>query len=155
MKILNHLTNERIKCKIQKVLPEKLRACSDNFKFDWLKEFQRSEVYSIFTLENPEIIQGLIGIRTQKGFLLLTLIERAGFGKEHTKLYEEVAKLLIAFACKFSIEVGLEGCVAFDAKSALVDYYAELAGAIRIGTSNRMIILPEQAQKLITLLYEE
>lgn len=155
MKIQNRLTTEVVKCQIKKASLAKLQAGRNNFQFDWQNEYRQSDIYALSTTENREIIQGLIGVRTQQGFLLLTLIERAGFGEENTKVYEGIAKLLIAFACKLSMEAGMEGCVAFDAKSTLVGYYAKISGAARIGTSNRMIILPEHAQKLITLLYEE
>ncbi|MFI5135252.1 MAG: hypothetical protein ACHQD9_05330 [Chitinophagales bacterium] len=155
MYIINRLTDEKVSCLIIEATARDLKNCQRNFHFDWLREIRLHEIYKLVTHENQQIVQGLMSISIQSDFIFLPLIERAGYGAEKIKLYDGVAQILIAYACRLAIELGFDGCVAFDAKSELIKYYVKIAGARQVGSSNRMIILPEQARKLVTLLYEK
>ena len=76
------------------------------------------------------------------------LVESAPFNKGKAKVYAGVLGNLVAFACKFAFQRGLEGNVSFIAKTKLIDHYAQSIGAIHIGRQ-RMIIETQSALKLI------
>lgn len=124
-----------------------------NFSFDWKKEFEKNEVNKLCLANDTDEIIGLISVEYEEGFIFLPLIERANFGKP--KKFERIAELLIAYACHLSFTTGKDGYVVFEAKTALIIYYASLTGALRVGNSNHMIIYPPHAKKMLNSLYEE
>ncbi|WP_229725165.1 hypothetical protein [Hymenobacter baengnokdamensis] len=61
------------------------------------------------------------------------LVESANFNKGSNKVYLGVLANLVAFACRWSFELGYDGFVSFDSKSALKTHYKEALGAQELG----------------------
>jgi hypothetical protein len=63
-----------------------------------------------------------------------------------------IACCLVAYMCKASFELGMDGYVAFEAKTVLIDHYIKKFGAELINPKqNRMCIGTENAEKLVNL----
>jgi hypothetical protein len=128
----------------------------NGWKFDWKKEYLQSgrDVFKLTILFNPTIIQGLISIAQQQGYLEMYLIESAPFNYGKNKMHYGVAGNLVAFACKRSFELGFEGFVAFTAKTTLIDHYVKTLGAVPIG-GQRMAIEERQASELVKRYFND
>lgn len=105
------------------------------------------------TLENKNIIQGLISLQTDDKFISVSIVENAGFNRGKGKMYAGVGGNMFAFACKVSMEMGFGGFVGFVAKTALIEYYAEALGAER-ALGQRMFIGETAAKKLINQYFK-
>ena len=119
--------------------------------FDWYLELKASpqkEVFKLSTVNNADIIQGLICFEDKKDHIFLHLLESAKFNKGKQKLYLGIAGNLVAFACKTSFEKGYEGFVAFDSKTALIKHYEQMLGATHF-RGLRMFIETRAAQALV------
>jgi len=118
--------------------------------FDWHKELKDKDnlVYKMTTVENKQIIQGLISISIHDGLVFVNLVENAKFNRGKQKVYVGVGGNLFAFACLKSKELGFDGCVSFLSKTSLFEYYNKSLGAIRT-IGQRMAILENEAQILI------
>jgi hypothetical protein len=115
--------------------------------FNWhleLKTAQR-EVFKLSTVNNPDIIQGLLCLEDKNDHIFLHLLESAKFNKGKRKIYLGVAGNLVAFACKTSFE---KGFVAFDSKTALIKHYEQTLGATRF-RGQRMFIETRAAAQLV------
>jgi hypothetical protein len=117
-----------------------------------MEEFHDYEIYKL-TTENSEIIQGLMSLNADDGFIYISKIERANFKK--TKLFEGILDSMFAFACKKAFGLGFNGAISFFAKTKLINLYRTRFGAMQIGTSQRMFIDSMAAQKLVDLHYEK
>lgn len=113
-----------------------------NWNFDWHKEFKNpaNEIYKLTTINNIEIIQGLICFTDKHDHVFIPLIESTSFNKGKNKIYKGVAGNLVAYSCKVSFEKGYDGVVSFIAKSQLIEHYQQTLGAKKFGASNRMYI---------------
>lgn len=122
----------------------------DKWQFNWGLENKSlsKEVYKLIIPNNSSIIQGLISLAIEDGFVFVSLLESAPFNIGKNKLYEGVAGNLIAYACKVSFQKGFEGYVSFLAKSNLVEHYEESLGAKHF-KNNKMIIDTEAAAYLV------
>lgn len=120
------------------------------WRFDWVQERKKYEVYKLATESTPEIPIGLMSIDPRDGYLFVSLIERAGYASG-IKAYEGVVQCLMANACNISYKLGNMGAVSFEAKSQsqLIKYYEDILGAVPIGGSQRMYLETEQADPLI------
>ncbi len=105
-------------------------------------------VFKLVIEGNQDVLQGLISLENMQGFVYVSLIESINYNKGINKVYEGVAGNLFAYACKVSHELGFDGFVAFDAKTALVGHYQKTLGAFTLG-GHRMIIPTQPAQILI------
>jgi hypothetical protein len=83
--------------------------------FNWASEFKLADrqVYKITIRNNPDIVQGLLGISDYEDHYYLHLIESAPFNLGKDKLYEGVPRNLFAFTCKASWDKGYQGFVSF------------------------------------------
>ena len=128
----------------------------NGWNFNWKKEYTQSDrdVFKLTIMLNPTIIHGLISIAQKQGYLEMYLIESAPFNYGKNKMYYGVAGNLVAFACKRSFELGLDGFVAFTAKTALIDHYAKTLGAVQIG-GQRMAIEERQASELVKRYFND
>jgi hypothetical protein len=81
------------------------------------------------------------------------LIESSKFNKGKSKIYLGVPGNLVAFACKVSVEMGYEGFLAFDAKSAQIKYYEQTLFATHF-RGLRMFIETSAAIKLISQYFK-
>jgi hypothetical protein len=126
-----------------------------DWQFNWEKEIndKTKKVFKLTTSNNPNIIQGLISIEDKQDHIFLHLIESSKFNKGKNKIYIGVPGNLVAFACKVSFDMGYQGFVAFDAKSALIKHYKETLHAIHF-KGLRMYIESKAAQRLISQYFK-
>lgn len=126
-----------------------------DWQFNWHNELKdkTKEVYKLTTINNPNIIQGLISIEDKQDHIFMHLIESSKFNKGKIKVYLGVPGNLVAYACKVSIEKGYEGFLAFDAKTALIKHYQETLGATHF-RGLRMFIETNAAVKLVVQYFK-
>lgn len=82
------------------------------------------------------------------------LVESAPFNIGQNKIYEGVPGNLVAFACKTSLNNGLQGFVSFFSKTKLIDHYIKTLGAYHFG-GHLMVISTDPAQILIDKYFKE
>lgn len=123
--------------------------------FDWEAELDLPDrnVYKLTTVNNPNIIHGLLSLEDKSDHLFIHLVESSNFNKGTNKMYIGVAGNLFAFACKLSFQKGYEGYVAFDSKSALIEHYEQKLGATYF-KKQRMFIETVSAYKLVKKYYQ-
>ena len=123
--------------------------------FNWHHELKdkSNRVYKMTTVENANIIHGLISLSVHHNFVFVNLVENASFNKGKGKLYEGVGGNLFAFACKMSADLGYGGCISFVSKTSLMKYYSQALGAVRIA-GQRMVILESEAEELINRYFK-
>ena len=121
-----------------------------SWQFDWQSELKDKTklIYKLTTVNNPNIIQGLLSIEDKQDHVFIHLIESSKFNNGKEKIYLGVPGNLIAFACKVSVERGYQGFVAFDAKSALIKHYQDTLYATHF-RGLRMFIDNKAATRLI------
>lgn len=124
--------------------------------FNWQAEIKDSNksVFKLTTINNPDIIHGLISLTDKGDHTFMDLIESAKFNKGKKKLYRGVAGNLVAFACKTSFEKGYAGVVSFVSKTQLIDHYSKTLGAKLFG-GNRMFIDTKEAYILTTKYFKD
>ena len=126
----------------------------NGWNFNWKLEFNnpKKEVYKLIVVQIPDVIQGLLSLTVEIDHVYMDLLESAPFNIGQTKEYRGVAGNLVAYACKRSFECGFGGCVAFTAKTKLIEHYIQTLGACVIG-GQRMAILEKEARFLINKYY--
>ena len=149
-------TGERLETEMFPVSKDDMRHIlkKNGWQFDWKVEFDNPirTVYKLVTVQQPEIIQGLVSVSQENGCLIMNLVEvaPANFGKN--KKYLGVGGNLVAFACRLSRELGYDGEILFFSKTQLIEHYEKTLGAVHIG-GHRMIIFAQAAQRLIYKYY--
>jgi hypothetical protein len=120
------------------------------WQFDWVVELEQEShfVYKLVTINNPNIIQGLICLERKPDHIYIHLLESSAFNKGSKKQFLGVAGNLVAYACKQSFHFGNDGNVSFIAKEQLIDHYEKSIGAFHFG-NRRMIINTNAAKKLV------
>ncbi len=139
-----------------KVLPaslKELKLLGEGWLFDWAQESLKFDVYKLVTIENQAVIQGLVSLQIQIGFVYVSLVESAPQNRRKEKANDGVGGNLFAFTCKLSKGKGAEGFITFESKTELMGYYAKNFGAKPIGNSNRMFIDEAAAEKLIATYF--
>ena len=103
--------------------------------FDWLREVKLNErrVFQLNTVANPHIIHGLISLEAKPDHVFMHLVESANFNKGSNKVYLGVLGNLVAFACRWSFQLGHDGYVSFESKSALRTHYKQALGSTELG----------------------
>ena len=153
--IENTLTGEIFETEIVRITSKEHNLIKNSaWLFDWRLEINNSErqVFSLSTVHNSAIIQGLICVEDKKDHIFLHLLESAKFNKGKNKLYLGVAGNLVAFACKMSFEKGYDGFIAFDSKTALIKHYEQTLGATHF-RGQRMFIKTYAAQILVNTYF--
>lgn len=122
--------------------------------FNWRQElgFPERDVFKLTTVNNENIVQGLISLEVKFDHVYMHLVESSPFNKGKEKIYAGVPGNLVAFACKLSFQRGHEGNVAFISKTQLIDHYVESLGAVHFG-GRLMIIDTNAALRLINRYY--
>ena len=125
-------------------------------KVEWTSELKNEskQVFKLTSVNNQNIIHGLISITDKKDHVFMDLIESAKFNKGKNKLYNGVAGNLVAFACKMSFDLNYDGIVSFVAKAALINHYKETLGA-KIFGGNRMFIDTNEAYVLTKKYFKD
>jgi hypothetical protein len=155
--IENSLTNEVFQTEVTLLSAKDSKQIKKkDWLFDWHKELKNPEyeIYKLSTINNIDVLQGLISIIDKHDHIFLSLIESAKFNKGRDKMYRGVAGNLVSFACKVSFERGYEGVVSFVAKSALIEHYQQTLGAKVFGGSNRMFIDTKESLDLVNQYFK-
>jgi len=108
---------------------------TSGWSFDWAREAGTKDrrVHQLNTIDNPQIIHGLISLEAKPDHIFMHLVESAAFNKGRGKVYLGVLGNLVAFACCRSFELGHEGFVSFESKSVLKAHYKQALGAAELG----------------------
>ena len=151
--IVNVISNEVFQTEFKEATSKGIS--KKDWLFDWHKELKNgnNEVYKMTTVENKNIIQGLVSLQKREHFIYVSLVENAKFNRGKNKIYAGVGGNLFAFACKVSKESGYEGFVGFDAKTLLIEHYNKTLGAER-ALGQRMIISDFNADILINQYFK-
>ncbi len=146
--IENAITGEVFETEFSKVTSKELK--KRDWLFDWQKELKERncQVYKMTTVENRNIIQGLISLIIEDKFITVNIVENARFNRGKNKIYQGVGGNMFAFACLRSMDMGFGGFVGFVAKTSLIKHYQETLGA-ELAIGQRMFIPDEAAEKLI------
>lgn len=146
--IVNKLSGDSFDTDVMAISKTELKTLKKGWKFNWIEEYSRGEVYKLVIRHYPDVIQGLVCLVDKKDHLFMNLIENAphNFGKN--KIYEGVLGNLVAFACKLSFDKGYDGYVVFEPKTRLIEHYNKTLKAQLI-SSNRMVINTNAAIFLI------
>jgi hypothetical protein len=128
--------------------------------FKWKEELKLTDrqVYKMYADEKPKIIQGLISLSLEKGYIEVHKVENPKwnnpkFNKGNQQLYRGVGPNLFAFACKLSKENGFDGFIGFFAKTPLINHYKETLGA-HVIHGQRMAINNIASDKLIKFYFQ-
>ena len=123
---------------------------SAQFDFDFVRLAKTNTVYKLHLPDQPDIIQALVALRPDAGFMECANMETAAFNKSGRPLYSGAGRAIVALCCKISFEEGFDGYIRFEAKSRLFPYYERL-GAKRIG--GLLMIMDEAAALKLTARY--
>jgi hypothetical protein len=127
----------------------------NGWKFNWKKESKEENrlIYKLVLEKDKSILLGLISFEIKHDHVLIHLVEKfpEEFGK--TKKYEGIGGNQFAIACKFSLETGFDGVVAFYAKTHLIQHYFVTLGATLL-KNQRMFILEKPAEILINKYFK-
>lgn len=152
--IENAFTEERF---LTDILPVNLNEIiAEEWLFDWKKEIRKVDykVFKLVTRGNESVIQGLLSFSDGKDHIFMNLLESASFNKGQNKVYLGVAGNLVAYACKVSLDLGYDGYVVFDSKTALIEHYQEKLHAERLG-GLRMYIDTTAAFRLLDKYFNQ
>lgn len=122
----------------------------NGWNFNWKSELLNdvNEVYKLTIVNNQDVIQGILSVKMEQDHIFMSLLESAPFNIGKNKLYDGVAGNLVAHACKLSFQFGIDGFVAFTAKTKLIHHYETSLGAYHFG-GHRMIIETHAAKFLV------
>ncbi len=124
------------------------------WNFNWVADdLKDSNIYKL-TLEDDDIIQGLVALKDMPNdyAVHLKLAESAPLNIGKDKRYEGVGGHLFAIAAKVSMDNGYGGFIYFEAKNMeLVRHYQEMFGGKVIGGVHqyRMVIDEDAAERLL------
>ena len=76
--------------------------------FNWREEFKDlvRDIYKLTIVNNPQIIQGLIGLEVKADHVYMHLVENAPFNKGQLKMYSGVAGNFSCFCLQTFISAG-------------------------------------------------
>ena len=149
--IENAVTGDSFKTEVVELTLTDIRKLKrTDWLFDWKAEAKNVDrkVYKLVIIDNPNIVQGLIGIQDRGDHVFMSLIESAIFNRGNKKVYLGVPGNLVAFACKASFDKGYGGYVSFESKTKLKEHYKKTLGANFL-FGNFMAINTKAAAKLI------
>lgn len=155
--VVEVLTGKIFKTHVSKASIEFLNKIhkKNGWKFNWKKEGKEQNrlIYKLILEKDKSILLGLISFEIKEDHILIHLVEKfpEEFGK--TKKFEGIGGNLFAIACKFSLENGFDGVVAFYAKTDLIQHYSVTLGATLL-KNQRMFILEKQAEILINKYFK-
>jgi hypothetical protein len=151
--IVNIVSGEVFETEFGRVTGKEIK--KQDWLFTWHLELKDKNkvICKMTTVENKDIIQGLISYEIDANFVFINLVENAKFNRGNKKLYEGVGGNLFAFACKASKELGFGGFVSFISKTSLIEYYNRTLGATRT-LGQRMVIMDDAAELLINKYFK-
>lgn len=155
--IQHSISGASFKTSISLLMKEEASLCCQltGWNFDWGVELldQNKRIYKLVILNFPDEIHGLLSVTIETDHIFIHLLENAPLNMGKDKRYLGVMGNLVGYACKLSFQNGLDGFVAFTAKTNLVEHYKERLGAHHVG-NGRMIIEQISAQLLIDTYFK-
>lgn len=137
-------SNKKVEYYFRKVDIKEIKANKYNkrngWDFNWAELLEEGfEIYSLITEKhfNPPA-QGLIALKSYRypsgdGYVNVQNISSSPSNKAQIKgiatfnrTYKGVGKCLVAFACQYSIEIGLKGFVDLESKTVTREFYRDL-----------------------------
>ena len=154
--------NELINASIKKAVKMRLPDLNDGWRFNFRKHAKKKGVrtYVLITEKTPGIAEGcLIYKMIDDREPYMAYIEIAPHNRGKGKEYDYVAGCLIAYASRLSFILGQDyykGWLAFDIQEEhekdskkLMALYSGKYGAKRLDKTTKMLITPENGEKLI------
>ncbi len=131
----------------------------NGWRFDWKAEFKKNEnqFFYLKTCSHDDRIQGLIAVKPmlERKLVFMRLIETAPHNYGSKKEYKGVPGNLVAYTCKMSFDLGMEGYVYFIAKTKMINHYeVELGAEVISRRENTMMIRTVNALKLVNLYFK-
>ena len=148
-------TGEKLDTEVLRASRKDLKALGPKWRFNWIEEQSRSEIYKLIVPARDGTIQGVISLSREADHVFVHLIENHPQNVGRNKLFSGVAGNLFAYAAKLAFDLEHDGFVCFVAKTELIEHYRKTLGATRIGRSQRMFLDTVAAQKLIRSYYGE
>ena len=98
--------------------------------FDWKLEYNQTghQLYKLVAEKEPHAIQGMVSLEKMEDHVYMRLVESAPYNRGKGKKYLGVCGNLTAFGCKLSKDLGFNGVIGFDPKTALIPHYLKNAG---------------------------
>ena len=151
-------TGEIFKTDVSKASIEFLKTIhkKNGWKFNWKKESKEENrlIYKLVLEEDKSILLGLISFEIKQDHVHIHLIENSPDNVGKIKVYQGIAGNLFAFACKFSLETGFDGAVAFYAKTNLIQHFSVTLGAT-LFKNQKMLIFKIPAEILINKYFKD
>jgi hypothetical protein len=125
---------------------------TNGWALEWTDFLSVYNLVKVYTINNPNIIQGLVTFRSGKDHIFMEFVEVAPYNRGQNKTYDLVAGNLIAFLCYLSQRKGFGGWLFFQSKPQLVSYYqAKYYAQEHPKRKEVMYIAPKEAQILIDI----
>ena len=150
-------TGKTVNTTYSKASQSELKALKNKgWNFDWTADDLKDAVVYKLTLENDDVIQGLVALTDfpRDNAVYINVAESAPHNLGETKRYEGVGGHLFAIAAQTSVNNGYDGFMFLDAKNTdLVEYYHEKFGATLLGMPHpyRMFIDEYHANQLLSI----
>lgn len=127
-------------------------------RFHWDAYFHHASIRAYkLVVDGDTKIQGLIAMEPirEHGYVYVDLVEKAPHNRKPNEEFLNVGDVLFGYACKMSIDNGLEGYVMLYAKTMYVDHYQKKYGMTLIHPRERkMAFDPVVATRLVRLYYK-
>lgn len=154
MYVVEVKTGKKEKVRISQLKSSELLKLN-SFHFDWSEE-TKFEVYKLTLISNEQVL-GLLSIERviEELRIEIRLLEIAPENIGKNKLYDRVAGILIAFACKESFKNGFYGFVSLIPKTKLIKHYKKKYGFQQFGRHLVIELLESEILMNKYLTYEE
>lgn len=161
IKIIKVQDNQAVEARITQPLGLTLPSITDGWRFNFKKQSKKAgfQTYILVTQKASKIVEGCLTYQlrdTEEPYM--AYIEIAPHNKGKTKMYDNVAGCLIAYACRLSFLDGVghfKGWLTFDVMEEdkedeikLMAVYCQKYGALKWGETT-MVISPQAGEKLI------
>jgi len=152
MYVVNTKRRRKERVIIEKFIPSEIQN-SKEFEFDWNEEVD-NELFKLVIKKTGQIL-GLLSMKYHYEELRLEIVllelSKSNIGK--SKKFENVAGILIAFACKTSFRMKFFGFVSLVPKTRLISHYQNKYGFEQYG--RQLALSMEDSQKLIEKYIED
>ncbi|SDN46354.1 hypothetical protein SAMN04488137_4544 [Fictibacillus solisalsi] len=142
--IIEAKSGKKVECYFRSVSKEEIKqekySPSGKWDFDWMRPVLNGfEIFALSVDKHGQTPQGLVAVKAhyEKGyeFVELDIVESSPANKKviqgkgnKERIHIGVGRCLIAFACWYSFNKGLDGFMKLTSKSSKLDLYSELGG---------------------------
>ncbi|MFT8323248.1 MAG: hypothetical protein ABF649_20480 [Bacillus sp. (in: firmicutes)] len=142
--LIHNKTGEQVECYFKRVTEDEIKSNRyipmNDGAFQWLKPLSQGyEIFSLVVKDQSDIAQGLIAVKpnAHPDFMCLDIdiVESAPHSKRmsRNREYVGVGKDLLAFACAYSFEQGLDGYVELTSKTSNIKFYEQMGAQTSYG----------------------